>query len=120
MVCHCQEERESKKLRRKQSNRESARRSRQRKQAESQALTSTVSELQQENLDLKAANKAMLAQIEGLLARLDEVCLSFVTASFTILSEVLTLSIFPIIGSKCITSRRTTIIRAYPVIDSIS
>ena len=63
----------SKKLRRKESNRESARRSRQRKQAESQALTSTVSELQQENLHLRAANKALAAQVAELAAKLEEV-----------------------------------------------
>lgn len=72
---------ENKKLRRKQSNRESARRSRLRKQAECEALTSTVTELQQENCHLKAANKAMVQQIEELAAKLEEVCSQFVNTS---------------------------------------
>lgn len=68
-----QDDREGRKLRRKQSNRESARRSRLRKQAECEALNTTVSDLQQENRDLLVANKAMAARIEELEAQLEQV-----------------------------------------------
>ena len=68
-----QDERENKKLRRKQSNRESARRSRLRKQAECEALSSSVTDLQQENLQLKTANQALAATVEELMTKLEEV-----------------------------------------------
>ena len=68
-----QDEREVKKLRRKQSNRESARRSRLRKQAECEALSGKVLELQHENQQVKEANRALLARIEELVAKLEQV-----------------------------------------------
>ena len=55
-----------KKLRRKQSNRESARRSRLRKQAECEALSGKVAHLEQENGQLKDANRALMAQLQEL------------------------------------------------------
>lgn len=61
-----------KKLRRKQSNRESARRSRLRKQAECEALSGKVVELQQENLRLQETNRALLARVEELVAKLEQ------------------------------------------------
>ena len=58
-----QEEREGKRLRRKQSNRDSARRSRLRKQAESESLNSRVDALQTENGQLRAENRQLRARL---------------------------------------------------------
>lgn len=67
-----QDEREVKKLRRKQSNRESARRSRLRKQAECEALSGKVKDLQRENSKLKTANKALEDRVEALARLLEQ------------------------------------------------
>ncbi|PSC75059.1 G-box-binding factor 1 [Micractinium conductrix] len=64
------DEREVKKMRRKQSNRESARRSRLRKQAECEGLAKTVKELSSENARLKEEKLQLLAQVEILNAKL--------------------------------------------------
>ena len=72
-----QEERESKRLRRQQSNRESARRSRLRKQAESDTLTTRVGSLEAEaaalrqaNCELREANQQLGKENQRLLMRL--------------------------------------------------
>lgn len=64
------DERELKRLRRKQSNRESARRSRLRKQAECEQLAQRVKELATENARLKEEKMQLVAQIEILNAKL--------------------------------------------------
>ncbi|KAL4432549.1 hypothetical protein ABPG77_000486 [Micractinium sp. CCAP 211/92] len=64
------DERELKRLRRKQSNRESARRSRLRKQAECEQLAQKVKELASENARLKEEKMQLVAQIEILNAKL--------------------------------------------------
>ena len=66
-----QEEREGKRLRRKQSNRESARRSRLRKQAESESLTTRVEHLTTENARLREANQALQARLDAFQGRRD-------------------------------------------------
>ncbi|KAI7839329.1 hypothetical protein COHA_006920 [Chlorella ohadii] len=64
------DEREVKRLRRKQSNRESARRSRLRKQAETEQLARQVKDLATENARLKEEKMQLVAQIEILNAKL--------------------------------------------------
>jgi plant G-box-binding factor len=64
------DDREIKRLRRKQSNRESARRSRLRKQAETEQLARQVKDLAQENARLKEEKMGLVAQIEILNAKL--------------------------------------------------
>ncbi|EFN55702.1 hypothetical protein CHLNCDRAFT_133990 [Chlorella variabilis] len=64
------DEREMKRMRRKQSNRESARRSRLRKQAECEQLSRQVKDLASENSRLKEEKMQLLAQIEILNAKL--------------------------------------------------
>ena len=61
-----QDEREGKRLRRKQSNRESARRSRLRKQAESESLNSRVEALQAENSQLREENGQLRERLDAL------------------------------------------------------
>ena len=65
---HAQEEKEQKKLRRKQSNRESARRSRLRKQAETEGLAKTCKDLQTESAGLKQTVDALKVMVERLSA----------------------------------------------------
>lgn len=64
------DDRETKRMRRKQSNRESARRSRLRKQAECEQLGKTVEVLQAENSRLREEKMQLLAQVEILTAKL--------------------------------------------------
>lgn len=59
-----QDDRELKRVRRKQSNRESARRSRQKKQAECEDLGSKVQLLDQENASLRQENLQLRAKLE--------------------------------------------------------
>ena len=59
-----QDDRELKRVRRKQSNRESARRSRQKKQAECEDLASKVQLLDQENASLRQENLQLRAKLE--------------------------------------------------------
>lgn len=63
----CQDDRELKKQRRKQSNRESARRSRLRKQAENEELSTKMEKLVEENVGLKAE----LAKVKAECSRLE-------------------------------------------------
>lgn len=76
--CAWQDDREVKRLRRKQSNRESARRSRLRKQAECESLSGKVEELMNDNARLKEANRLLQARVDALTAQpqADTVCLS--------------------------------------------
>lgn len=59
-----QDERELKRIRRKQSNRESARRSRQKKQAECEDLQAKVQRLDQENTALRQENLQLRAKLD--------------------------------------------------------
>ena len=61
-----QDEREGKRLRRKQSNRESARRSRLRKQAESESLNGRVETLLAENSQLREENGQLRERLDAL------------------------------------------------------
>ena len=67
-----QNEREQKRLRRKQSNRESARRSRLRKQAECKALAGRVTDLEQNNARLVEENKQLNRTLTLLSEKYDE------------------------------------------------
>ena len=64
-----QDDRESKRLRRKQSNRESARRSRLRKQAECESLSGRVEELMTDNARLREANQLLQARVDALTSQ---------------------------------------------------
>lgn len=80
-----QDDRELKRVRRKQSNRESARRSRQKKQAECEDLASKVQLLDQENVSLRQENLQLRAKLEvpppQLSLDLGPACRSSVAAS---------------------------------------
>ncbi|QDZ24526.1 BZIP domain-containing protein [Chloropicon primus] len=65
----CQDERELKKQRRKQSNRESARRSRLRKQAECEELSVRVNKLSEENVELQTELEQMKQKCETLTSQ---------------------------------------------------
>lgn len=60
----CQDQRELKRIRRKQSNRESARRSRQKKQAECEVLATKVNRLEADNVGLKQENLQLRAKLD--------------------------------------------------------
>ena len=64
-----QDDREVKRMRRKQSNRESARRSRLRKQAECETLSGRVEELMSDNARLREANRLLQARVDTLTAQ---------------------------------------------------
>ena len=66
-----QDDREQKRMKRKQSNRESARRSRLRKQAECENLSGKVEELMHDNARLREANRLLQARVDTLTAHHD-------------------------------------------------
>ncbi|KAK9810625.1 hypothetical protein WJX73_005621 [Symbiochloris irregularis] len=66
-----QDDREVKRMKRKQSNRESARRSRLRKQAECESLSGKVEELMHDNARLREANRLLQARVDTLTAQHD-------------------------------------------------
>lgn len=78
---HGQDDREVKRLRRKQSNRESARRSRLRKQAECESLSGKVEDLLADNVRLREANRLLQARVDALTAQQADAVLPLETNS---------------------------------------